>query len=90
MQALKAIIDSNKLDSLISLPDFFQNKRVEVTIQVVSDEIAKPYVNKDLLPEPESFGMWKDRADMEDVEKYVRDMRMSSFGFTAGKKAQRN
>ncbi|MDR3200356.1 MAG: hypothetical protein LBT68_02755 [Spirochaetales bacterium] len=75
VQAVKTIIDSNKLETLIPLPASFQNRKVEVTIQVVTDEVNKTYIDKNSLPESESFGMWKDRTDMDDVGKYVRDMR---------------
>jgi hypothetical protein len=75
MQALKTVIDSSKLETLISLPQSFQNRKVAITIQVITDGKKKINRDKDLFPESESFGMWKDRTDMDDVEKYVRDMR---------------
>jgi hypothetical protein len=66
MQAIKTVLDSKKLDDIITLPSGFRHKQVEVTIQLLEH---------DTTVSSESFGMWKDRQDMDDVELYVRNLR---------------
>jgi hypothetical protein len=66
MQAIKTVLDSGKLDDIITLPAGFRHKQVEVTIQLLEN---------DTTVTSESFGMWKDRQDMDDVELYVRNLR---------------
>jgi hypothetical protein len=73
MQAIKTVLDSGKLDNIITLPLGFRHKQVEVTIQLISDK--KEPVKNDTTVHSESFGMWKDRQDMDDVELYVRNLR---------------
>jgi hypothetical protein len=73
MQAIKTVLDSEELDNIITLPSNFKHKKVEVIIQLVSGENMDDKNNQTLTSE--SFGMWKDRKDMDDVESYVRNLR---------------
>jgi hypothetical protein len=73
MQSLRAVLDSEKLDNIITLPSNFQHKKVEVIIQLVAGDNTISENNHAFTSE--SFGMWKDRQDMDDVELYVRNMR---------------
>jgi hypothetical protein len=73
MQSLRAILDSEELDNIITLPSNFQHKKVEIIIQLISEDNTTPENNQVITSE--SFGMWKDRQDMDDVELYVRNMR---------------
>ncbi|GHV33966.1 hypothetical protein AGMMS4952_26260 [Spirochaetia bacterium] len=73
MQSLKTVLDSEKLNNIITLPSDFEHKKVEVIIQLVSEDNTISENNQAFTSE--SFGMWKDRKDMDDVESYVRNMR---------------
>jgi hypothetical protein len=73
MQAVKTILDSAKLDNIISLPSNFHHKKVEIIIQLLPGENVEIENNQAL--KSESFGMWKDRQDMDDVELYIRNLR---------------
>jgi hypothetical protein len=73
MQAVRTIVDSGKLDNIITLPPYFHHKKVEVIIQLIPSE--NKTTASDNMVESESFGMWEDRQDMNDVEAYVRNLR---------------
>ncbi|GHU43066.1 hypothetical protein FACS1894190_13160 [Spirochaetia bacterium] len=73
MQSLKTVLDSEELNNIITLPSDFEHKKVEVIIQLVSEDNTISETNQAFTSE--SFGMWKDRKDMDDVESYVRNMR---------------
>ncbi|GHU97098.1 hypothetical protein FACS189483_02100 [Spirochaetia bacterium] len=73
MQSLRTIVDSEELTNIITLPSNFEHKKVEVIIQLVSEDNTISENNQAFTSE--SFGMWKDRQDMDDVESYVRNMR---------------
>jgi hypothetical protein len=73
MRAVRTIVDSGKLDKIITLPPYLRHKKVEVIIQLIPNEDKA--IAKDTMVESESFGMWKDRQDMDDVESYVRNLR---------------
>ncbi|GHV64600.1 hypothetical protein AGMMS49587_17320 [Spirochaetia bacterium] len=73
MQSLRAVVDSEELNNIITLPSNFEHKKVEVIIQLVSEDNTISENNQVFTSE--SFGMWKDRKDMDDVESYVRNMR---------------
>jgi hypothetical protein len=73
MQSLRAVLDSEELDNIIKLPSDFQHKKIEVIIRLVSED--NTILGNNQAFTSESFGMWKDRQDMDDVELYVRNMR---------------
>ncbi|MDR3049864.1 MAG: hypothetical protein LBV16_08560 [Elusimicrobiota bacterium] len=79
MQTLRKIVDSEELSHLINLPQSFQNRKVEMVIQLIVDKrinsnLPKRIKQKDF--QSESFGMWKDRTDIfDDVNQYVRNLR---------------
>jgi hypothetical protein len=73
MQAVRTVVDSGKLDTIIKLPSYFHHKKVEVIIQLLPSENKTTASNNTF--ESESFGMWEDRQDMDDVESYVRTLR---------------
>ncbi|GHV72078.1 hypothetical protein AGMMS49928_27440 [Spirochaetia bacterium] len=73
MQSLRTVLDSEELNNIITLPSNFEHKKVEVIIQLVSEDNTISENNQVFTSE--SFGMWKDRKDMDDVESYVRNMR---------------
>jgi hypothetical protein len=73
MQAIKTVLDSGKLDDIITLPLGVRHKQVEVTIQLLPGEDS--VMENDTTVSSESFGMWEDRQDMDDVEAYVRNLR---------------
>ncbi|GHV93934.1 hypothetical protein AGMMS50293_02540 [Spirochaetia bacterium] len=73
MQSLRTVMDSEALNNIITLPSNFEHKKVEVIIQLVSEDNTISENNQVFTSE--SFGMWKDRQDMDDVESYVRNMR---------------
>jgi hypothetical protein len=73
MQSIKTVMDSGKLDDIITLPSGFRHKQVEVIIQLISSENSN--AENDKAVSSESFGMWADRQDMDDVEAYVRNLR---------------
>ncbi|GHT71260.1 hypothetical protein FACS1894110_24070 [Spirochaetia bacterium] len=73
MQSLRTVLDSEELNNIITLPSDFEHKKVEVIIHLVSEDNTISESNQVFTSE--SFGMWKDRKDMDDVESYVRNMR---------------
>jgi hypothetical protein len=73
MQAIKTVLDSGKLNDIIALPLGFQHKQVEGTIKLLPSETST--MEKVTPRYSESFGMWEDRQDMDDVEAYVRNLR---------------
>ncbi|WP_026043622.1 hypothetical protein [Treponema primitia] len=73
MQSIKTVLDSGKLENLIALPPDFRQKKVEVIIQLIPNESTSTENQQNL--KSESFGMWEDRQDMEDVELFVRNLR---------------
>ena len=73
MQSLRTVLNSEELNNIITLPSNFEHKKVEVIIQLVSEDNTISENNQAYACE--SFGMWKDRQDMDDVESYVRNMR---------------
>ena len=73
MQAVRAIVDSGRLGDIITLPSYFQHKKVEVIVRLATTETMNPTGDNSFSSE--SFGMWEDREDMNDVESYVRNLR---------------
>jgi hypothetical protein len=73
-ETLETIMDSSELESLIALPPDFQNRKVTVTVQVAKDAVVLKDAPLDEV-ENQSFGMWKDRQDLADVDGYVQNLR---------------
>jgi hypothetical protein len=71
MQAVRTVVDSGKLDHIITLPSYFRDKKVELIIQLAPSEPCA-YDSSFIS---ESFGMWEDRQDLDDVEAYVSNLR---------------
>jgi hypothetical protein len=46
MEAVRQIVESNTLNGIISLPSFFQNKKVEVTVVLTEDKAERPLLSK--------------------------------------------
>jgi hypothetical protein len=51
MEALRKIIDSKTLGTLIPLPKSFQNQDIEIIILPIGKEKEKPYVTKQMIDE---------------------------------------
>ena len=46
MNAVRHIIDSNALDGVIVLPKLFHNKKVEIIVSLIEEELELPLLNK--------------------------------------------
>jgi hypothetical protein len=75
-ETVETTIDSKKLAGLMTLPAYFYGRMVAVTVRLV-DESNSQTQKKAASPAPlsDSFGMWKDRKDMDDVDAYIDNLR---------------
>jgi hypothetical protein len=73
---VETMMDSKKLAGLVALPSYFYGRMVEVTVRLVDEARAQTQKKaEDSVPLSDSFGMWKDRDDMEDVDAYIDNLR---------------
>ncbi|MDR1654435.1 MAG: hypothetical protein LBR96_00445, partial [Treponema sp.] len=49
MEALRKIIDSKSLETLIPLPKSFQNKDIEIIILPINEKKEKPHITKRMI-----------------------------------------
>jgi hypothetical protein len=49
MEALRKIIDSKSLETLISLPKSFRNKDIEIIILPVNEKKEKPHITRRMI-----------------------------------------
>jgi hypothetical protein len=49
MEALRKIIDSKSLETLIPLPKSFQNKDIEIIILPINEKKEKPHITKHMI-----------------------------------------
>jgi hypothetical protein len=74
---IETTMESQKLESIFTLPSYFHNRMVMVTVKLVD---ACPFQQDESYLESsenisDSFGMWKDYQEMDDVDSYIRNMR---------------
>ncbi|MDR0746473.1 MAG: hypothetical protein LBE89_01130 [Helicobacteraceae bacterium] len=76
MQTLRARVEGKRLNTIIKLPAAFLNKTLEIDVYLDEDTPTQTKnEDKSSTISFDSFGMWKDRADMTDVESYTRNIR---------------
>jgi hypothetical protein len=75
---IETTMPSQRLENLISLPPDYQDRMVVVTVRL-ADNANTVKQNGAALDATsnlsDSFGMWKDRKDMDDVDAYIRSLR---------------
>jgi hypothetical protein len=49
MEALRKIIDSKSLKTLIPLPKSFQNKNIEIIILPITEKKEKPHITRQMI-----------------------------------------
>jgi hypothetical protein len=76
MQTLHARVDGKRLNTIIKLPETFLNKTLVIDVYLDDETPNKVKSNDDSSALSfDSFGMWQDRTDMSDTERYARDIR---------------
>ncbi|MBX3287772.1 MAG: hypothetical protein KF855_00380 [Acidobacteria bacterium] len=63
------------LKEIVSLPDNDKNRLERFIVFLKGKHSAANPVQKRSFREEKAFGMWKDREEMEDSIKWVRDIR---------------
>lgn len=82
MGTLTLELPDDLIEKIKSIPDYAENSRKalkNMAMEIKENKQIEKKSKKKKWSESPSFGMWKDREDMEDPTAYVRNLRKPRY-----------